>query len=93
MASFKTEDYGKLINEDLSIYLRKHTDKHDRAHVSEETGIGPSTIRNVVYRTHTMTASSSKAIERLILVAIENCRKQIRDAKDAEKELSLMVAS
>ncbi len=93
MASFTKEDYGKLISEELSAYLRKHATKHDRAKVSEITGVGPSTVRNVVYRTHTMTESSSKAIEQLILIAINNCKSEIEKASVAKNALSLLVAS
>ena len=61
MALFEEKHYGKPISEQLSGYLRTYTDKHDRANVSVETGVGTSTIREVMYRTNPVTKRNSNA--------------------------------
>ncbi|VAW11671.1 hypothetical protein MNBD_BACTEROID03-1714 [hydrothermal vent metagenome] len=66
------EDYGKPINEKLSITLRRNTTKDDFANVASNTGISFSTIRDVVYRTNSLTKSNSMAIKELIRIAFEN---------------------
>ncbi len=68
----KNEDYGKPINEKLSITLRRNTTKDDFANVASNTGISFSTIRDVVYRTNSLTKSNSMAIKELIRIAFEN---------------------
>jgi hypothetical protein len=68
----KKEDYGKPINEKLSITLRRNTTKDDFANVASNTGISFSTIRDVVYRTNSLTKSNSMAIKELIRNAFEN---------------------
>jgi len=69
---FSEEDYGKPISEKLSIILRRNTTKDDFANVATRTNISFSTIRDVVYRTNSLTKSNSKAINALIKVAFDN---------------------
>jgi hypothetical protein len=69
---FEPEDYGKPIYENLSIIIRRNTTKDDFANVATITGISLSTIRDVVYRTNSLTYSNSKAIRELIKVAFDN---------------------
>ncbi|WP_299430862.1 hypothetical protein [uncultured Maribacter sp.] len=66
------ENYGKPINEKLSIVLRRNTTKNDFADISAKTNISFSTIRDVVYRTNSLTKSNSKAILFLISRAFDN---------------------
>lgn len=69
---FEKEDYGKPINEKLSQTLRRNTTKNDFANVASHTNVSLSTIRDVVYRTNSLTYSNSKAIRELIKVAFDN---------------------
>ncbi len=68
----KKEDYGKPINEKLSMTLRRNTTKDDFANVASTTGISFSTIRDVIYRTNSLTRSNSMAIKELVRIAFEN---------------------
>lgn len=68
----KEEDYGKPLNEQLSIILRRNSSKNDYANIAAYTGISISTIRDVVYRTNSLTKSNSKAIKEIIRVAFDN---------------------
>lgn len=69
---FKKEDYGKPLNARLSEILRRTTSKDDIANVAVRSNISFSTIRDVIYRTNSLTKSNSKAIALLIHVAFEN---------------------
>jgi cyanate lyase len=71
-AMFAPENFGKPIYEKLSVILRRNTTKDDFANVAASTGISFSTIRDVVYRTNSLTYSNSKAIRELIKVAFDN---------------------
>lgn len=72
---FKPEDYGKLISKDLSVLLRTYTTGEDRADVSTETGVGVTTVRNVIYRTNNLTKANSIAIVKLLEIATEDSKK------------------
>ncbi|WP_394747915.1 hypothetical protein [Spongiimicrobium salis] len=69
---FEKNDYGKPISEKLSSVLRRNTTKGDFANVATQTNISFSTIRDVVYRTNSLTKSNSKGIEVLIKTAFNN---------------------
>lgn len=69
---FKEEDYGRPISEDLSIILRRNSSKNDFANIAANTGVSFSTIRDVVYRTNSLTRSNSKAIFALVRISFEN---------------------
>ncbi|MFS4466331.1 hypothetical protein [Maribacter sp. 2210JD10-5] len=69
---FSENDYGKPISEKLSIILRRNTSKDDFANIAALTSISFSTIRDVVYRTNSLTKSNSKAIIALTKVAFDN---------------------
>jgi len=69
---FEKEDYGKPINAGLSEILRRTTSKDDIANVSLRSNVSFSTIRDVIYRTNSLTKSNSKAIALLVHVAFEN---------------------
>lgn len=69
---FKEENYGKPINERLSSTLRRNTTKDDFANIAALTDISFSTIRDVVYRTNSLTKSNSKAINAIIKIAFDN---------------------
>lgn len=69
---FKEEDYGKPISEKLSITLRRNSSKNDFANIAAATAVSFSTIRDVVYRTNSLTKSNSKAILELVRISFEN---------------------
>ncbi len=69
---FKEEDYGKPITEKLSITLRRNSSKDDFANIATVTDVSFSTIRDVVYRTNSLTRSNSKAILELIRISFDN---------------------
>lgn len=83
----KDEQFGKPISEKLSNYLRQYTDKDDRADVSIQTGVGTSTIRNVVFRSNTLTEDNSRAIVALVEIALTSCREIMEKASEAIDEL------
>ena len=69
---FSQEDYGKPINEKLSTILRRTTSKDDLANIALRSNVSFSTIRDVIYRTNSLTKSNAKAIALLVHVAFEN---------------------
>lgn len=69
---FEENDFGKPISEQMSIILRRNTDKDDLANIASRTDISFSTIRDVLYRTNSLTKTNSKAIRLLICTAFEN---------------------
>ncbi|WP_396591124.1 hypothetical protein [Allomuricauda sp. R78024] len=69
---FLNEDYGKPISERLSIVLRRNVSKNDFANIAIRSNISFSTIRDVVYRTNSLTKANAKAISLLIHAAFEN---------------------
>ena len=80
---FDPEEYGKPINERLSIILRRNTTKDDFANVAATTNVSFSTIRDVLYRTNSLTYSNSKAIRELIKIAFDNALgSQLQAAND-----------
>lgn len=91
MALFEQEHFGKPISEKLSEYLRRYTDKYDRADVSIKTGVGTSTIRDVVFRANALTENSSVAIIELARIAINNCTHNIEKAVEVKEELTTML--
>jgi len=91
MALFDKENYGKPISVKLSRYLRAHTNKHDRADVSEKTGVGTSTIRDVIFRVNSLTENNSKAIIPLMRIAIKNCEKSISTSAEIKEGLQSML--
>jgi predicted DNA-binding protein YlxM (UPF0122 family) len=91
MALFNHDSYGKPISEELSNYLRTYTDKFDRADVAAETEIGTSTIRDVVFRTNSLTEQNSKAIIELMKIAVKKCELNIINSTEAKEELTEML--
>lgn len=70
---FLEEDYGKPINEQLSVILRRNISKNDYANAATRSNISFSTLRDVVYRTNSLTKSNAQGISLLIHAAFENC--------------------
>jgi hypothetical protein len=88
---FEQKHFGKPISEELSVFIREYTDNSDRANASVLTGVGTSTIRDVSYRTNSLTKENSKGILQLLKIATKNCYLRIKkgnqDAEYAEEIL------
>lgn len=69
---FSEEDFGKPISERLSEILRRNVSKNDYANIAIRSNVSFSTIRDVVYRTNSLTKANAKAIVLLIHAAFEN---------------------
>nr|WP_299171210.1 hypothetical protein [uncultured Allomuricauda sp.] len=69
---FSKEDFGKPISEQLSTTLRRNVSKNDYANIASRTNVSFSTIRDVVYRTNSLTKSNAMAISLLMHAAYEN---------------------
>lgn len=69
---FSKEEFGKPISEQLSIILRRNVTKNDYANIASRSNVSFSTIRDVVYRTNSLTKSNALAISLLMHAAYEN---------------------
>ena len=69
---FSPDEYGKPINEQLSTILRRNVTKDDYADIASRVDVSFSTIRDVVYRTNSLTRANAIAISLLIHSAFEN---------------------
>lgn len=87
MGLFTEIDYGKTISQDLSNYLRQYTTTRDRADVNAATGIGTSTIRDLVFRRNTLTLENSKSITELSKLAVKNSREKISTSTRVQREI------
>lgn len=82
---FTEKDYGIPISVELSEAVRRYTNHHDRAEASRLTGIGSSTVRDVVFRNNNLTEDNSKAILVMINTARIHCNLRIAQAvKDSK---------
>lgn len=88
---FDPEEYGKPINERLSIMLRRNTTKDDFANVAAITNVSFSTIRDVLYRTNSLTYSNSKAIRELIKIAFDNALARQLQAENDKRFLNKLL--
>lgn len=70
---FLAEDYGKPINEQLSKILRRNVSKNDYANIAAQSKVSFSTLRDVVYRTNSLTKGNARGVSLLIHAALENC--------------------
>jgi len=87
MNLFEAKDFGQPITQELSNYLRHYTNHKDRANVSNNTGMGPSTIRDVAYRQNSLTEANSVAITELARVAVSNSVGRIESSTRIQKEI------
>ena len=88
---FIEEDYGKPISEQLSIVLRRNTSKDDFANVAATTLVSFSTIRDVIYRTNSLTKSNSKAIKAIVRIAFDNSLAQQLQSQGDKKFLNNLL--
>lgn len=87
MNLFKEEDFGKTISADLSNYIKNNTSRTDFGIASEKSGVGTSTIRDVVYGYNSLTKSNSKGIEQLLIIARNNFNSKIHASKKVNEFL------
>lgn len=69
---FEEKDFGKPISERLSEILRRNVSKDDYANIAIRSNVSFSTIRDVVYRTNSLTKANATAICLLMHAAFEN---------------------
>ncbi|WP_136467878.1 hypothetical protein [Flagellimonas onchidii] len=69
---FSKEEHGKPISEELSKILRRNVTKDDYANIALRSNVSFSTIRDVVYRTNSLTKTNAQAISLLVHAAYEN---------------------
>lgn len=85
---------GKHISEDVSKLLRDFSTSNDRADVSNELHISPSTLREITYRTRPVTLNNFNAVKKLLEVAKANAehtqKASTKGAKDLKKILDLI---
>jgi hypothetical protein len=79
------EQFGKPISEQLSEYLKEYTTTNDRADVCEQTSIGTSTLRDVVFRYNSLSKTNYIAVVELMRVAVRNCTQRIQSSKQAKR--------
>ncbi len=92
MNLFEEKDFGQPISEELSNYLRQYTGNKDRANVSRKTGMGVSTIRDVAFRTNSLTKINSNAITELAKEAVMNSVGSIESAAKIQEEIIKKLA-
>ncbi len=88
---FKKNEYGKPITEKLSLTLRRNTTKDDIADVAAVANVSFSTIRDVVYRTNSLTKLNARAIQKLIRKAFDNSLATQLQAEGDKKFLDRML--
>ncbi|MEC7263872.1 MAG: hypothetical protein VXW38_09045 [Bacteroidota bacterium] len=69
---FNESDYGKPISARLSEVIRRNVSKDDFANIAIQSQVSFSTIRDVVYRTNSLTKLNAQAIALLVHAAFEN---------------------
>lgn len=76
----------------LSDFLKEFTSKDDRADViNNVTGVGSSTLRDVVYRVNPVTENNLPALKLLLLKASENADTKIKQAKNCKREVKKVI--
>lgn len=88
---FDKTHIGKPISELLAKYLKEWTTQQDRINVCRKTGVGLSTIRDVVYKGNSLTDNNSVAIIELMKIAVANCNDRIQFAKKAKTYIEKVI--
>ncbi len=87
MELFQKEKFGKTISQELSNYLRQYTGVQERTYVSSLTGVGTSTIRDVVFKSNTLTETNVRALKELSKLAVQNSLKKIPSSVKVQKKI------
>lgn len=82
----KNQDYSTPISAELSDFLRRYTNSTDWAETCIKTKVGTSTIRDLIYRTNSLTKRNSKAIIHLIEIAKKRASEIAFQAKEDMKK-------
>nr|WP_299385984.1 hypothetical protein [Allomuricauda sp.] len=69
---FDQSEYGKPISKELSTILRRNLDKNNMADIASSTNMSYSTVRDVVYRTNSLTPANAEALCLLVHAAYQN---------------------
>lgn len=91
MAINDPANYGKLISLPLSQYLKKYITMEDHSLAQDRTGVSSETIYSVIRRRRTLSKHTSPAIEELMRIAIQNCMRKAKEAKEAKSALTKML--
>lgn len=88
---FKKDDFGRVIDADLSDRIRRTTTVDDYVEASEMTGglVKQSTVRDVTYRRNNLTETNSKAIEYLARIAV---RKSLDLRRLIDEDIDVLVS-
>ncbi len=87
---FTEKDYAKPIPENMSIVIRRYTNRDDMANAAAAGDVSPSLVKQVIFRISSLTKNNSAAIEALVKTALANCEDSIVGAiedKDFLKNL------
>lgn len=87
MCPVASQEFGQVISKDLSRSLRKYINKQDRADLSIKTGIGLSTVRDLIYRNRSLTENNCVALVAAIKLAAEKCKLIVENADHDELDL------
>ncbi len=87
----KGEKFGNTVSEPLSELLKATITPQDRANIANKTGIGASTVRNLILRTTTITEENSRALYALLDKAIEKYNENIDNSGKAVQQLEALI--
>lgn len=87
----KGEKIGLTTSADLSHLLKRYLSRTDWNNVSQSTGIGFHTVRNLVYGTSSITKDNVIALVELTKLAISKCEDETDDARAAIKKLKSKI--
>ncbi len=79
---FTQKDYAKPIPENMSIVIRRYTNRDDMANAAAVGDVSPSLVKQVVFRISNLTKNNSAAIEVLAKTALANCENSITGATE-----------
>lgn len=82
---FTEKDYGMPIAKELGETINKYVDQDDRAEVARITGVGTSTIRDVIRRLNSLTEANMPGIEAILKIAQYKCELQIAESVKDKK--------
>lgn len=71
---FNKEHFGKRISDELSQILRKNTNQYDRMECATANDISESSLRQIVYRMHSLSYNNHQAVIDLMRKALSNIR-------------------
>lgn len=85
--SLKGQKFGRFIDENLSSLLMRYISMEDREMVAGENNVSLSTVSKVIARANVLTEHNSKAIMKLVKLAINRCDEVFENSIKDRKEL------